>query len=61
MNEEQIQRIIDRAKKELAKEVTQEEARLSLQRAGILDENFELMPHYQTLPLGIEMFPNRYK
>jgi hypothetical protein len=61
MTEEQIQRLIDLAEEELAKEVTQEEARLSLQRAGILDENFELMPHYQTLPYGIEMFPNRYK
>jgi hypothetical protein len=61
MNEEQIQRIIDNAKKELARECTQAEARLSLQQIGILDANGELTPDHQNFPYLLEMFPNRYK
>ena len=61
MNEEQIQRIIDRANEKLAKGSTKEEARLSLQQIGILNENGELSPDHQHFPYLLKMFPNRYK
>lgn len=59
MNEEQIQRIIHWMEERLAKGFTKEEARLSLQQIGILDENFELSANHQYFPHALKMFPNR--
>jgi hypothetical protein len=57
MNEEQIQRIIDYMEEKRAKGCTQEEARLSLQQIGILDENGELKPEHYYLPYALGLYP----
>jgi hypothetical protein len=61
MNEEQIQRIINMAEEQLANGCTKEEAILSLQQIGVLDEYGELTLDHQNLPYAIAMFPDRYK
>lgn len=61
MTDRQIQSIIDYAEEKIAKGVTKEEAVLSLQGAGILDENGELTPPYKNLPLAFDIVRERDK